>query len=51
MRINKNVDTPPIDVIRLAVQMMNSPGAPTFETKREKRLATVELARSLWKSA
>lgn len=49
--VNKDVDTPPVDTIKLAVQMMNAPGAPTFPTKREKRMATVELARQLWKSA
>jgi hypothetical protein len=30
--------------------MMDAPGAPTFLTKREKREATVKLARKLWKS-
>jgi hypothetical protein len=50
-KIDKDRETPPIDVIKLAVQMMNGHGAPTFATKREKRLATVHLARQLWKSA
>jgi len=40
-----------MSVVREAVQMMNSPGAPTFATKREKREATALLARQLLKSA
>jgi hypothetical protein len=49
-QIDKDVCAPPIDIIRLAVQMMDAPGAPTFPTKREKREATVKLARKIWKS-
>jgi hypothetical protein len=50
-RVDKDTEAPPIDIIKMAVQMMNAHGAPAFLTKREKRLATVELARQLWKSA
>jgi hypothetical protein len=49
--VDKDRATPPIDIIKTAVQMMSAPGAPTFATKREKRMATVHLARQLWKSA
>ena len=49
-KIDKDLATPPIDIIKMAVQMLNGHGAPTFATKREKRMATVHLARQLWKS-
>lgn len=47
---DESFETPSIDTIRVAVEMMNAPGAPTFPTKRDKREATVELARKLQKS-
>lgn len=47
---DKSVATPPVNVIKLAVQMMKAPGAPQFSTKRETREATLDLARQLWKS-
>lgn len=37
----------PVNCIRLAVEMMNAQGAPTFDTKRDRREATVDLAREL----
>jgi hypothetical protein len=43
-------EMPSVEAIELAVQMMKAPGAPTFPTKRDKRDATVELARQLWRS-
>ena len=39
-----------MNTVREAVQMMDSPSAPTFATKREKREATAMLARQLWRS-
>jgi hypothetical protein len=38
----------PLNCVRLAVEMMNAPCAPTFDTKRDKREATVDLARELF---
>ena len=52
MKVDKAKVTaaPPMDCIRLAIEMLNAPGAPTFATKREGRQATVMLARELWMS-
>jgi hypothetical protein len=43
-------EIPSMSTVKEAVQMMDSPGAPTFATKREKREATVLLTRQLWRS-
>jgi hypothetical protein len=40
-------ENPGIEVIRIAVQMLNAPGAPTFVSKPEKVRATVDLAHAL----
>jgi len=40
-------ENPGIEVIRIAVQMLNAPGAPTFASKPEKVRATVDLAHAL----
>lgn len=49
-KLDKDLVPPPIDIIRLAVQMMDAPGVPSFPTKRQKREAAIQLARKIWKS-
>jgi hypothetical protein len=41
---------PGLEAIKLSVQMMNAPGAPSFPTKPEKIHAMVDLAQALSRS-
>ena len=46
----KRPEPPGLDAIKLSVQMMNAPGAPSFSTKPEKIHAGVDLAQALSRS-
>ena len=46
----ERLENPGREAIQCAIQMMEAPGAPSFSTKREKRLETVVLARALARS-